>query len=127
MQMYVYYWVQIPEPIRTKMREYFNVRHDTSTVVSGGRVQCDGSSEEALKAVTTEKLQELLKSDSTDYVKLVEQAIELFKEKTVEEARVIAETKQKEAEAEAKAEAEEAVQIITEVAKKVAKIGRKKV
>lgn len=130
MQLYMSFWVTLPAEVRSKMREYFSIRRSTSTVVEGTThgsiVRCDGSSDTDLQAVSLEKMQHLLNSESEDFGKLLEQTVEHFKHLVAGDLKEKIETSQKQAEDEAKQDEDKAAEIIIEVAKKVSRVGRKK-
>ena len=123
--LYVQQWVVLPLEVRTKMREFFGIRRSTSTVVDGGVVKSDGSSEMDLQAVSVEAMQKLLKSNEKDFAKLFDLTVKHFSGEVVVEAEKLVETQVAIAVEEAKQVASEAEKIVESIAKKVVKLKKK--
>jgi hypothetical protein len=68
-------WVSLKQETRIKLAGLLELTRDTSTEVAGGRVICDGYSNQALSAITVERLQGLLNSQETDIYTLFEALI----------------------------------------------------
>ena len=69
-QLSVQNWVSLDQPTREKLREVFNVKRSTMTVVEDQRLKCDGSTYEDLGVITVEAMQNYLQTDEQDFVKL---------------------------------------------------------
>ncbi len=63
-------WVSLPNEVRRRIRVAFNIPRSSNTVVNDGVVETDGTTNEDMKAMTTEKMQKFVSSDSTDFHKL---------------------------------------------------------
>ena len=68
-------WVSLPNEVRYRIRAIFNIPKSGATDVNDGRVVSDGTTYEDLKLLTTEKMQEYLKDDSTDFYKLFDKVV----------------------------------------------------
>ncbi len=53
-------WVSLPNEVRHKIRIAFKIPRSSNTVVDDGKVLTDGTTDEDLKHLTTEKMQEYL-------------------------------------------------------------------
>ena len=63
-------WVSLPNEVRYKIRSIFNIPRSSNTVVSDGRIETDGTTNEDFKHLTIDKMQEYLKSDSKNFHEL---------------------------------------------------------
>ncbi len=68
-------WVSLPSEVRHKIRILFKIPRSSNTVVDDGKIITDGTTDEDLKHLTTEKMQEYLHDTSTDYHKLFDKVI----------------------------------------------------
>jgi hypothetical protein len=63
-------WVSLSNEVRQRIRSIFNIPCSSSTIVSDGRIETDGTTPEDLKHLTIEKMQKLLNSELNDFHKL---------------------------------------------------------
>ncbi len=68
-------WVSLPNEVRHKIRVAFQIPRSSNTVVDDGKIITDGTTDEDLKHLTTEKMQTYLGDTSTDYHKLFDKVI----------------------------------------------------
>lgn len=72
-------WLKLPKEIRDKLVVLFHIKRTGSTVVdygaAGNTVVSDGYKPTDIEAITLEKMQVLLDSDSTNFFELLEQVI----------------------------------------------------
>ena len=64
-------WLSLPNNIRQKMVEIFEIPRSGDTEVLGSQLICDGYFEEDLQEITLKKLQEYLDNYSEDYFYLL--------------------------------------------------------
>lgn len=105
MQLYASYWVTLPQRVRERMRDYFGIKRSTGTIVDGGRVVSDGSTDLDLGVVTKEKMQELLGKGEAPFEMLLQATIEHFSSEI--EALKTLQEQQEQAEYESVQEAEQ--------------------
>ncbi len=83
-QVSVHDWLALPMLVRIKMREIFGVKKSQGSLVEGNVVKSDGTTYEDLKAITLEKMQAYVDSQSSDFVSLfnacVDKIVEADKE-----------------------------------------------
>lgn len=68
-------WVSLPNEVRYRIRGLFNIPRSSNTIVSDGRIESDGTTNEDMKQLTVEKMQEYLDSSSTDFHKLFDEVV----------------------------------------------------
>jgi hypothetical protein len=68
-------WVSLPNEVRYRIRSLFKIPHSSNTVVSDGRLESDGTTNEDLKHLTIEKMQTFLSDESTDFYKLFDKTV----------------------------------------------------
>lgn len=73
-------WLKLPQDIRSKLVTLFGIKRSSSTETYMGRdsvvrVVSDGHTAEDLMIVTTEKMQELLGTDSSDFYGLFDDIV----------------------------------------------------
>lgn len=59
-------WVELPNPIRYKIREIFNIPRSSNTMVVDGMIESDGTTHEDIQHLTIEKMQKYLGDASED-------------------------------------------------------------
>lgn len=73
-------WVSLPQDIRTKLKNQFQIPRsggsEVQTFSTGNRIVSDGHTHQDLKAISLEKLQEFVGSNSQDFYGLFQQAID---------------------------------------------------
>lgn len=57
-------WVALPNEVRYRMRDIFNIPRSTNTMVIDGTIESDGTTHEDIQALTVEKMQKYAGSDS---------------------------------------------------------------
>ena len=68
-------WVSLPNEVRYRIRSIFNIPRSSNTIVSDGRVESDGTTNEDLKQLTVEKMQAYVGSTSSDFHKLFDEVL----------------------------------------------------
>ena len=74
-----HYWMSLSKETRTKLVSLFSIPHTGEAVVSygptGPTVQTDGYTYQDLLSISTEKMQELLGVESTDFYELIGEVV----------------------------------------------------
>lgn len=86
-QVSVHDWLELPMPVRIKMKQIFNVPQSKGSLVEGNVVKSDGHTYEDLKAITVEKMLAYLDSKdsgTTDFVTLFNACVDKIKEEDKE-------------------------------------------
>lgn len=68
-------WLQLPQHIRSRMIEVFELPRSARTEVFNNIVMCDGYTHEDLKNITIEKMQKFLGSGVEDYYQLLDATV----------------------------------------------------
>jgi hypothetical protein len=72
-------WIKLPKEIRAKLVTMFHIPRTGSAVVDygaeGNKVVSDGFTPKDIEAITLEKMQKVLDSDSTDFYGMLEEII----------------------------------------------------
>ena len=68
-------WVSLPNEVRYKIRDVFNIPRSGSTIVNDGRIETDGTTYKDFEALTVEKMQKYLSDESTDFHKLFDKVV----------------------------------------------------
>jgi hypothetical protein len=121
MQMYTGYWVALPQEVRAKLKEYFNIQRSGGSHVENGRIVSDGHTDQDLKAITLEKMQTLLGSEEKDFMKLLETTIQHFTDEVEQEKTGKVKAEQEQFEAVKEEEVKAAEELIEKVATEVVK------
>jgi hypothetical protein len=88
-QLSVQNWVSLDQITREKLRELFNVRRSTMTVVEDQKLKCDGSTYEDLSVITSEAMQNYLETQETDFIKLFASTLDKLNGKYVPEVKPV--------------------------------------
>ena len=68
-------WVSLPNEVRYRIRALFNIPRSSNTIVSDGRIESDGTTNEDMKSLTIEKMQKYVESTSSDFHKLFDEVL----------------------------------------------------
>lgn len=71
-------WLELPNDIRFKIIQDFNVPRSGHAIVENQRVVSDGHTDEDLQHITIEKMQEFLKTKEDDFYKLLNRVVESY-------------------------------------------------
>lgn len=71
-------WLTVPSEIRERLRNIFGIGRSSHTIVNEGKIESDGTTYQDLQALTIEKMQRYLSSDSTDFIKLFNEIVDLI-------------------------------------------------
>ncbi len=73
-------WVSLPNEVRYKLRSLFQIPRSSNTVVDDGVIITDGTTNEDLQELTTDKMQDYVGSTSTDFHKLFDLTVSQVKD-----------------------------------------------
>ena len=68
-------WVSLPNEVRHRIRKIFSIPQSSNVIVSDGRIESDGTTNEDLRKLTILKMQEYLVDDSSDFHKLFDKTV----------------------------------------------------
>lgn len=69
-QIVISIWLEVKREVRDKIATIMSMSRNGATEVAGGRVICDGFTNDDLKGITVEKMQKYLKSKEVDLFQL---------------------------------------------------------
>lgn len=68
-------WVSLSSELRNRIRTAFNIPRSSHVIVSDGKIETDGTTNEDFKHLTVEKMQVFLDDTSTDFHKLFDKVV----------------------------------------------------
>jgi hypothetical protein len=72
----IHHWVSLPTEIRHKLRMQFRIPCSSSSIVSDGVLETDGTTVEDFRSLTIEKMQEYTGETTEDFHKLFDLSVE---------------------------------------------------
>lgn len=88
-QVSVHDWLNLPMPVRIKLREIFGIKKSQGSLVEGNVVKSDGSTYQDLQAITVEKMQQYLGSTNNEFIQLFNDCVDQIKQEILNETPVV--------------------------------------
>jgi hypothetical protein len=85
----IHTWLSLSDEVRYRIRSIFLIPRSSNTVVSDGKLETDGTTNEDFKHLTVEKMQTYLNDTSTDFYKLFDKVIDKVKDELAPTPKVI--------------------------------------
>lgn len=119
-------WVQLPDTVRRRIAELFDLEANGGAVVENGKLKHDRHTEKDLQGITLEKMQTLTQSESTNYFELFDRVLEYIENEKTGNLERLAEEKAAHEEERQKLAAQSAMATIAAISDAVQPIIKKR-